>query len=364
MPDFIPGLKLSHQFYTEIISPLLSQKYGHIKYSVALIGSGSEVLGFDTVRSTDHHWGPRLMIFLSAIDYERYAAEISQYLSDSLPYSFRGYSTNFTPPNLEDNGVRLLKKIDSGSVNHMIDFHTIQNYFTNYLGIDPYNQLSSIDWLTLPEQRLLTITAGAVFHDGLSDLKPIQEKFKYYPLDVWLYLLSAQWTRISQEEPFMGRCGEVGDELGSRIIAARLIRDLMKLCFLMEKKYAPYSKWFGTAFSQLECASKLKHHFLAVLSSDTWHKREQPLVQAYEKVLNLHNNLQITKPVEVKTSHFHGRPFQVIHAERIAAQILEKIQDPAIKALQTPIGALDQYANSTDLTTSPHLYRRLKILYE
>jgi hypothetical protein len=54
----------------------------------------------------------------------------------------------------------------------------------------------------------------------------------------------------------MARCGDVGDELGSRLVAARLIEELMRLCFLMEKQYWPYAKWFGTAFSKLACAGR------------------------------------------------------------------------------------------------------------
>jgi len=42
-------------------------------------------------------------------------------------------------------------------------------------------------------------------------------------------VLACQWRRISQEEPFVGRCDEVVDELGSAVVAARLVRDLMRL---------------------------------------------------------------------------------------------------------------------------------------
>jgi hypothetical protein len=48
----------------------------------------------------------------------------------------------------------------------------------------------------------------------------------------------------------MARCGDVGDELGSRLVAARLIEELM------QKQYWPYAKWFGTAFSKLACAGR------------------------------------------------------------------------------------------------------------
>src|SRR5581483_7403542 len=101
------------------------------------------------------------------------------------------------------------------------------------------------DWLSFPQQELLCLTAGEVFYDGLCEVEKIRRKLAYYPHDVWLYLLACQWTRIAQEEAFVGRCGEAGDELGSRVTAARLVRDLMRLCFLFEKRYTPYTKWLG-----------------------------------------------------------------------------------------------------------------------
>jgi hypothetical protein len=40
--------------------------------------------------------------------------------------------------------------------------------------------------------------------------------------------------------------------LGSRIVAARQVRELMRPGFLLERNYWPYPKWFGTAFGRLE----------------------------------------------------------------------------------------------------------------
>ena len=57
---FIPGVELARHFYDEAIAPLL----GDVKHSAALLGWGSDVLGFDTERSTDHGWGPRLQILV------------------------------------------------------------------------------------------------------------------------------------------------------------------------------------------------------------------------------------------------------------------------------------------------------------
>ncbi|KAI9324533.1 hypothetical protein DFJ73DRAFT_784872 [Zopfochytrium polystomum] len=40
----------------------------------------------------------------------------------------------------------------------------------------------------------------------------------------------------------MPRAGRVGDELGSPIIAALLARDVVRLCFLQERRHAPLAK--------------------------------------------------------------------------------------------------------------------------
>lgn len=54
MPDFIPGLQLSEAFYREAVRPILDAAFPGLVYAAALIGNGSDVLGYDTPRSTDH----------------------------------------------------------------------------------------------------------------------------------------------------------------------------------------------------------------------------------------------------------------------------------------------------------------------
>lgn len=59
-PSFIPAAELSAAFYAEVVRPLLDRR----PHSAALLGWGSDVLVYDTERSTDHGWGPRLTVFL------------------------------------------------------------------------------------------------------------------------------------------------------------------------------------------------------------------------------------------------------------------------------------------------------------
>ncbi|WP_202870597.1 DUF4037 domain-containing protein [Kribbella sp. VKM Ac-2571] len=86
---------------------------------------------------------------------------------------------------------------------------------------------------------------------GFDASQRVRDALAWYPDQIWRWTLACQWSRIAQEEAFVQRTHEVGDELGSRVVAARLVRDLMRLAMLQARTYAPYSKWLGTAFARL-----------------------------------------------------------------------------------------------------------------
>jgi hypothetical protein len=94
---FIPGLELSAAFYQEAVEPILSRRFPYLAYAAARIGPGSDVLGFDDQRSTDHFWGPLLNLFLSNDDLESYGEQIKQVLANELPFEVHGFPTNCRP---------------------------------------------------------------------------------------------------------------------------------------------------------------------------------------------------------------------------------------------------------------------------
>lgn len=357
---FIKGLELSQLFYEQAVKPILVRHFPDLTYSAALLGRGSEVLGFDTPQSMDHDWGPKLMLFLTEADFETRRQEIDQVLRQELPREIHGYPTHFDH---HEDGTAVMAAVDRGPINHGVTIFTVGRFFNHVLNLDLKDDLCAVDWLTLPEQYLRSIAAGRVFHDGLGQLEAVRARLRYYPHDVWLYLLAAQWRRVSQEEAFMGRCGQVGDELGSRLVAARLVRDLMRLCFLMERQYTPYIKWFGSAFKQLECADGLTPILERVLNAATWQKRERPLTSACEFVARMHNDLGITGPMPTQASRFHDRPFLVIHAERFADAIRAAIASHEVRALPENLGSIDQFVDSTDVLDNLRQFDRLKLVY-
>ena len=361
MTNFIPGLQLSEALYREAVAPILASEFPELVHSAARIGTGSDVLGFDTARSTDHEWGPRLLLFLTESNVAAHGPAIVETLRQTLPREIRGYPTNFGPTH--EAGVSVLQPVERGPVEHKVEVTTLPRFLQERLGVPSAQELDVLDWLTFSEQALLEVTAGAVFHDGLGAVAETRRLLAYYPHDVWLYLLSAQWTRISQQEPFVGRTGEVGDELGSGLIAADLVQDVMRLGFLMERRYASYIKWFGSAFARLDCAARLRPHLDAVLSARGWRDRQQHLVHAYQIIAAMHNDLGITEPLSTEASQFHGRPFLNIHADRFADAIRHQIKDERVRNLPDAIGSIDQFVDSTDVLSNTALRRRTKAIY-
>lgn len=356
---FIPGLKLCECFSMEVVNPLLEQLFPGLLYTACLIGYGSDVIGCDTPMSRDHLWGPRLILFLPEGEFEDQREKVDACLRSQLPHMFLGYPTSFSPPNEE--GTRLLDATLTGPVDHLIEITTIPAYFDRELGSRAWQSPASADWLSFSEHRLLTLTAGGVFHDDLG-LQSIRERLAYYPKDVWLYLLASAWSEIGQEEPFVGRCGDNGDDLGSRIIAARLAQTCMRLAFLLERRYAPYSKWFGTLFSRLAIGQELLPHLTAALEASHWKDRETALCRTYEVLASALNALDIIPTVEARCSAFHNRPFQVIHGDQIAAQLQRKIEDPVLKRLGL-YGSVNQFSQSTDLLENNSALVKLRDLY-
>lgn len=356
---FLPGLELSRQLYQSAVGPLLAREIPRLPYSAALIGYGSDVIGMDTAMSRDHMWGPRMILFLPEDGYAQNAALINSILRKGLPREIAGYPTSFGPPDAE--GVRLPVMSGSGPVDHLIDLTTIPRFFDRELGSGRWQRPSLAHWLTFSEHRLLTLTTGAVFHDDLG-LETVRQTLAYYPRDAWLYLIASTWNAIGQEEPFVGRTGVVGDDLGSRLVAARLARACMYLGFLYARRYAPYSKWFGAAFARLELAPRLKPHLERALAAADWQQREAALCGAYETLAEALNHLEIAPAVETRCSAFHNRPFRVIHGEQIAATVRARIEDPALRATRL-YGSVNLFSPSTDLLEDTPALEKLSALY-
>jgi hypothetical protein len=347
-PAFIPGIELARLFYAEVVRPLLDAEFPAQAHSAALLGPGSEVLGFDSARSTDHDWGPRLQIFVADDLAAGPASQVSRMLAARLPDTFGGYPTVFP------------KSGSDSPPSHWVTVAGLRHWLTGRLGFDPTGAVSLLDWLATPTQALAEVSGGEVFHDGLaagpeavSDergagaLASVRARLAWYPHDVWLHVLACQWQRIAEEEPFPGRCAEAGDELGSSVITARLARDLMRLALLMQRRYPPYSKWLGSALARTAAGARLLPALTAAIQARAWPEREDHLTAAYETAARLHNALALTPPLDpVIRPTFYERPYRVPDAGRFVVALRAQIRDAQVRGLQLT-GAIDQFVDNT-----------------
>lgn len=345
---FTPGIELSRALFRQAVGPILRQAYPSLRYAAARIGSGSEVLGFDTPRSADHEWGPRLDLFLSPVDLGKYGNGIRGLLSERLPGTIHGWSTHFRESDDPADPVGRMELVE-GRVNHRIGVSDLGSWLAGHLGVEVIGRQPEVeDWLIMPQQRLAEVVGGAVFRDDDGTLRASREALAWYPDQVWRYLVACQWQRISQEEAFVGRCAEVGDELGGRIVAVRLVRDLMRLSLLLERRYTPYSKWLGSAFIATELGRSLRPRLAAAIAANSYPEREDALCQAYEAVVVWQNQLRLTEPVDPKCRDYYGRPYRVIHAGRIVQALRETLTDSGLSS-RPLVGSVDQWSDSTDL---------------
>src|SRR3954463_11098694 len=114
----ISGIELCRRFYGEVVGPQLT-----VPHSAALIGRGSEVLGFDDEMSADHNCEARVVLLV----------EDPGAVSVVVPDKFQGRAT-------------------------LLELHTLAEFFTAQLGFDPSVGPSVDDWLTMPEHLLRTLT--------------------------------------------------------------------------------------------------------------------------------------------------------------------------------------------------------------
>jgi hypothetical protein len=332
LPEFVPGLALARAFYAEAVRPLID-----VPHAAGLLGEGSEVLGFDQPRSTDHAWGPRLQIFVDPAKLESLATSVEQ----GLPSEFQGWPVRFF-------------SWQTNTVRHHVEVTSLESWIKSQIRADPREAaLSTAAWLALPQQSLLQVTAGEVFHDDNGELHRLRETLSWYPRDVWLWAMASQWHLIGNAEPRVGRMIEAGDTRGSMLIAARIVRLLMDLSFLQERRYWPYDKWFGTAFSRLAVAPALGPLLDAVLAARDDTARIEALHKALLLAADRHNGLGLTRHVPPVVDRFNVgindavRPYRVINAGKFVEGCKAAIEEKALRALVT-VGTFDQLTHGDD----------------
>ncbi len=338
----VAGGEVSRRYYEHVVAPLLGRHAPGLPHTAGRLGAGSDVLGLDDAMSRDHDWGLRLTLLVD----EPLVRPLDELLERELPPSVEGLPTRFA---LTRDPV----------VRQRVDVTTVEAFSRARLGVDATRELAVADWLALPGQAVLEVVAGPVFVDTDGRLAAVRQRLAWYPRDLWLHLVAVDWARLDQELPFVGRTGDRGDDLGSRLVAARLAGVLGHLAFLLERRWPPYPKWRGTVLATLPAAGGAVGHLHRSLRADTWQDREAGLCAAAGLLLDVQRRAGLPAPADGgAVERFHERPYQRVRPE-IGERLLAAVRDPAVRALPPELGTVEQWSDNVALLTGPAARRRL-----
>lgn len=227
---------------------------------------------------------------------------------------------------------------------------------------------SDLDWLLIPEQRLLEVTAGQLFHDSVGEIAGAREELSYFPDNVWKYRLSYVLESLGWELGLIPLCGKRGDMLSMHLNTAMTVGRVMRLAFLINRTYCPgYAKWLHREFSKLEVVSDgiaraLETAFAGTDAAAVYSSISQVLDELY-----VHVRAQIGLPeLPVQFPRVEERGSTIIDTQRIARMILGSISGPLhnLSVNGAPLGMADQWVTNEDVLTSPEYMNSLATVYE
>lgn len=131
------------------------------------------------------------------------------------------------------------------------------------------------------------------------------------------------------------------------MITARLAHVVMHLALLLERRWPPYSKWFGTVFATLPTAGAVAPALQRALSAGGWRDREEGLVASVRCLAQRQREVglpDIGDPV----GPFHDRPSRGIRPEVIET-ITSSITSAQVRALPYGVGSADQRSDNVNV---------------
>jgi hypothetical protein len=327
---FVPSLELSQMLYEQEIQPIMASRFPRLRYAAATLGMCSEVLGLDDEVSMDHEWGPRVRMYLSERDHARYAAEVTSALREELPLKFAGFDMMWRQPGVDVHDTRetILYHVAVGTISDAL----------NFCGGLAALPLPDLDWLRVSEQHLLEFTAGVVYRDDVGELTRARGLLKYYPDNVLRFLLMCEWNAVGGDWFPIGRMGSRGDRLGLRIQAAQAAHRLMRIAFMVCKRYFTYRKWFGTLFKELPLAGALEPILMELLGEQDWRQIEEKIGQAASILLGQQNELGIVPEMKMESERaVDGRHHIQHNFGEIGRQIAGQIRPPLKAVMESQV---------------------------
>lgn len=252
-----------------------------------------------------------------------------------------------------------MKFKERGPINHLIRIYSLKDFFKYFIGFDPRKRMAVEDWLVIPQQALLEVTAGEVYYDQIG-LEKYRHKFAYYPQDVWLYMMHIQWDRLANLLGFPSRVAIAGDEFGSRLIANQVVMEIINMMFLLERKYMPYLKWRGRALRDLANGPRLVEIVEKIHGSKSWKERQRLINRGHMLLGEVFNSLEVAPAIPLQETSFNERAYNVVDLGPFAKASFDAIKSKKLRNASYPLGSIDQFFNHVKPNQLDYIYREFR----
>lgn len=279
----IKAIELGRLFFEDVLKPAMARDCPHLLALSACgrFGYGSECLGMDDDISRDHHWGARVDLLLpDAVQSE--SRELLNRLAASLPKEFRGYRVeagHVGSPGLSADGLESFLTRTIGRTSAPVTWH---------------------DWLDMPEEDIVHVVNGEVWHDPLGDFSHIRETLNgYYPDPVWKRRI-AHWCRHASGMGLyaLRRAMLRENRPYAFTTFSRCLKWTMELAFLLNRRYFPYDKWLYPMFRQLPDLADEMTPWIEEAAADgtAWARRSALLEMMHDAIDRRLVGLRIISP--------------------------------------------------------------------
>jgi hypothetical protein len=266
-------IDISKAFFEEVVKPILVRHFPDETAQTAfgVFGYGSEALRLDDHYSRDHHWGLRIDALMPHPIFEQTRDAMLATLRAEMPPTFRGHALQDGPL----AGVGLAPD-------------SLTSMLRRTIGLD-HPPSSYVEWLSVPEEDVIHVINGEVWHDPLGEFTQVRAVLNgYYPEPVRLRRI-AHWCRYfsGMGTYALRRAILRNNEYYCNITFSRALRLGVQLAFLLEKTYCPYDKWTLAYFERLpRLSGRLRPIIHDATQLSTGWERKLDLLHQFTDVLD------------------------------------------------------------------------------
>ena len=260
------------KYTSEFIKVKYPDLYSRI--CLALVGVGSECLGFDDEISEDHDFSSRCQLFLDDSDYKTYKSD----LESSLKIFCKDLES--LTSNLKDVNIEIMP---------------ISNFYKYYTLFENGPKTES-EYRKVPMDLLCVATNGKVFLDNLGKFSEIRNRLlNFYPEDIRLKKIAFQLNKMAQSGQYnYSRMIKRGDTVSANIAQGEFIKHYLEFVHLLNKKYMPFYKWSYRSACSLEILGNFTQENLKKLSEASIYEKESIIEKICLTVVNTLNELGLS----------------------------------------------------------------------